>query len=142
MATGACRKRYDWRVPGGSGQRLYQARRILLDGGNVFISGDGLGREAFSVPLPSGGAPIRSGWLTLRRTTAAPVLPVLSHMEGRSHVVTIHPALPPPIADPVLDLDSCRRAIGELLGDYVHRFPEQCYHHAFRSALHRAPLER
>jgi lauroyl/myristoyl acyltransferase len=125
-----------------AGHLLYQARRILLDGGRVFISGDGLGREAFSVPLPGGGASIRSGWLTLRRTSAAPVLPVLSHMEGRSHVVTIHPALPPPIADPVLDLDSCRRPIGELLSDYVHRFPEQCYHLAFRSALHRAPPER
>jgi len=37
-----------WRVP-----LLYRARQILLEGGTIFISADGIGREALSVPLPS-----------------------------------------------------------------------------------------
>jgi len=59
------------------------------------------------------------------------VLPVLSDMEARSQVVTIHPPLPPLIANPVRDLDSCRRLLAGLLGDYVRRFPEQCFSLAF-----------
>lgn len=116
-------------------RRLYRARRMLLEGQTVFINAEGRGREAFSVPLPGGRVLIQSGWLTLRRTTKATVLPVLSHMEGRSQVVTVHPALPPPVADPVLDLDACRRALGGLLADYVRRFPEQCYSLAFRAQV-------
>ena len=106
---------------------LYRARQILLDGGTVFINADGTGREAFSVPVPGGRMVIRKGWLALRRGTGAPVLPVLSRMDGRTQVVTIHPALPPLSADPVLDRESCRSALGDLLCDYVRRFPEHCY---------------
>ena len=56
----------------------------------------GAGAVAFSVPLPGGAASIGAGWLLLRRSTKAPVLPVLSHLEGRTQVVTVHPPLPPP----------------------------------------------
>jgi hypothetical protein len=55
-------------------------------------------------------------------------------MEGRTHVVSIHPPLPPLDADPALDLDRCRRALGELLGEYARQFPEQCYSLAFPRA--------
>lgn len=112
-------------------QRLYWARRILLDGGAIFISADGSGSPALSIPLPGGPAVLHSGWLALRRATKATVLPVLSHLERRRQVVSIHPALPSIVADPVLDLDACRQALASVLGDYVRRFPAQCYSLAF-----------
>jgi lauroyl/myristoyl acyltransferase len=105
---------------------LYRARRILLDGGRVFIGADGVGAEAFSLPLPGGPLSIRAGWLSLREATGAPVLPVLSHMDGPVQVVTIHPPLPAPVDDPARDLHACRQALGDLLQDYLRRFPEQC----------------
>jgi lauroyl/myristoyl acyltransferase len=105
---------------------LYRARRILLDGGRVFIGADGFGTEAFSIPLPGGPVSVRAGWLFLRQATGAPVLPVLSHMEGRLQVVTIYPPLPPAVDDSALDLQLCRDALGRLLRDYLRRFPEQC----------------
>ena len=108
-------------------RRLYRARQILLEGRTVFISADGGGAEAFQVPVPGGSVSIGAGWLALRRTTKAPVLPVLSHLEGRVQVVTIHPALPPPLPDPALDVEACRRALGALLGEHARRFPEHCY---------------
>jgi lauroyl/myristoyl acyltransferase len=122
-------------------RRLYRARRILLDGGNVFISADGAhGQIAFTVPLAGGPVAIREGWRVLRRATGATVLPVLSHMEGRRQITTVHPPLPPLAADPLLDLDACRDALGHLLGDYVRRFPDQCYSLAFSpSATEPAP---
>src|SRR6185369_9807063 len=110
---------------------LYRARRILLDGGSIFITADGPGTAAFEVPLPGGSARICAGWLLLRQTTGACVLPVLSHMEGRTQVVTVHPALAPLDADPVRDLDVCRGELERLLADHVRRFPEQCYMLAF-----------
>ena len=120
--------------PLGRMRRLHQAYRIVLDGGAVFVTADGLGKHAFSVPVQGGRVVVRAGWLALRRATDAPVLPVLSHMEGRTHVVSIHPALPRLEADPAIDLDLCRRALGELLGEYVRQFPEQCYSLAFPTA--------
>ncbi|PYO28066.1 MAG: hypothetical protein DMD86_16945 [Candidatus Rokuibacteriota bacterium] len=114
---------------------LYRARRMLLHGENIFITADGVGTQAFEVPLPGGPARIRAGWLLLRQATGAPVLPVLSHMEGRTQVVTVYPSLPSPVADPVRDLDVCRAAIDRLLTDHVRRFPEQCYLLAFRRTI-------
>jgi hypothetical protein len=108
-------------------RRLYKARQILNAGRSVFISADGAGAVAFSVPLPGGPAAIGTGWLLLRQTTKAAVLPVLSHLEGRTQVVTVLPPLPPRLADPDRDREACRRAIAEVMGDYVCRFPEQCY---------------
>ncbi len=110
---------------------LYRARQILLGGTSVFITADGLGTSAFEVPLPGGPAHIRAGWLVLRETTGAPVLPVMSHLEGRTQVVTVHPPLPPLDADPARDVEVCREALGRLLADHVQRFPEQCYILAF-----------
>jgi hypothetical protein len=47
-------------------------------------------------------------------------------MEGLRQVVTIYPPLPPPVDDPVLDVENCRRALGELLAAFIARHPEQC----------------
>ena len=114
---------------------LHHGRRILSRGESIFITADGPGSAAFEVPLPGGRAHIRAGWLLLREITGAPVLPVLSHMEGDVQVVTVHPALPPLDADPRRDLEACREVIGALLREHVGRFPEQCYILAF-------PIER
>ena len=108
-------------------RRLYKARQILKLGRSVFISADGAGAVAFSVPLPGGAAAIGTGWLLLRQSTKAAVLPVLSHLEGRTQVVTVLPPLPPRLADPARDREACLRAIADVMGDYVRRFPEQCY---------------
>ena len=128
-------------------RRLYEARHILNAGRSVFICADGVGAVAFSVPLPGGPAAIGTGWLLLRQSTKAPVLPVLSHLEGRTQVVTIFPPLPPRLADPALDREACRRAIADVMGDYVRRFPEQCYSLAFGLPAHeparvRKPIRR
>jgi hypothetical protein len=110
---------------------LHQARTLLLEGRTIFMSADGIGKEAFSISLPGGPAVIREGWLALRQATGVTVLPVLSHLEGRAQIVTIHPPLPALVADRVLDREACRRAIADLLSDYVRRFPEQCFSLAF-----------
>ena len=82
-------------VPYAWERRLYTARQILKAGRSVFISADGAGAMAFSVPLPGGPAAIGTGWLLLRQSTKAPVLPVLSHLEGRTQVVTAFPRCRP-----------------------------------------------
>jgi lauroyl/myristoyl acyltransferase len=113
----------EWFWPG----YLYRARRMLLDGGTLFIMADSwIGRELFRVPLPGGPAVIRSGWLILQRQTGARVLPVSTHLEGRTQLITIHPPLPPPTdAD---DVEACRYRpiVSELMAEYLRRFPEQC----------------
>jgi len=112
---------------------FYRARRMLLDGKTVSMMADGgSGTEAFRVPLPGGPAFIRSGWLTLRRQTGAPVLPVFTHLEGRAQIVRVHPPLPSGEPDPARDLEACRDVLERLLVDYLRRFPEQCYSLAFR----------
>jgi lauroyl/myristoyl acyltransferase len=110
---------------------LRRAQRILRDGGAVFMNADGAGTGAFSVPLPGRPIVIQEGWLALRRLTGATVLPVLSHLEGPTQVVAIHPPLPAPTDDPAVDLENCRRALGDLLIDYTARHPEQCALFAF-----------
>jgi lauroyl/myristoyl acyltransferase len=113
---------------------LYRARRLLLDGGTLYVAAEGgAGREAFQVALPGGSARIRSGWFVLRRQCAVPVLPVLTHLEGRTQVITICPPLPPPDPDQARDLEVCRVKIAALFQDYVRRFPEQCYALTFRA---------
>jgi len=114
-----------------SGQVL-RARRILVDGGKVFLTADcGSGREAFRVPLSGRPALIRSGWLFLHRQTGAPVLPVLTHLEGRTQVVTIHPPLPKAAMARDGDLGACQEILRALLDEYVRRFPAQCTGLAF-----------
>ena len=111
------------RLPG-----LYEASRRLRAGESVYITADGeVGREAFRVPLTGGHAIIRGGWLALRRATGATTLPVLVRREGRIRVVTIHPALPVPANDPVIDDTACARHLAPILQDYVRRFPAQCW---------------
>jgi lauroyl/myristoyl acyltransferase len=117
---------------------LYRARRLLLDGGALFILADAwaAGREVFRVPLP-GGCPliIKPGWLTLWRHTGARVLPVTTHLEGRAQVITIHPPLPTPGPHDT-DLPSAWPDIlASLVTDYVRRFPEQCAALPFRKRL-------
>jgi hypothetical protein len=116
---------------GARGGTLYLARRRVMDGGMLYVAAEGYGREAFRIALPGCVARIRSGWLVLRRQSDVPVLPVLSHLEGMTQVVTIQPPLPAPSRDLARDLDACRDVIATLLGDYVRRFPEQCYGYAF-----------
>jgi lauroyl/myristoyl acyltransferase len=113
------------------GPALHRAHRLLRDGGRLYMMADGGGRDAFRVALPGRSARIRSGWLVLRRQCQVAVLPVLSHLEGRTQVVAIHPPLPPPHPDPAHDLAACRDVLTALLEDYVRRFPEQCYGLAF-----------
>lgn len=106
---------------------LYRARRILLDGGALFIMADSwVGREAIRVPLPGGPMIIRSGWLSLYRQTGARVVPVVTHLEGRTQVITIHPALPTPQPDDVDPLGAWRDILVALVSDYVRQLPEQC----------------
>jgi len=116
-------------------RRLYHARQLLLAGEHVFISADGEGQAAFTVPLAGGPVLIGAGWISLCRSTGAPVLPVLAHMEGRVQVVTIHPPLPALGSEAGPDLEPCRRALARLLADHVERFPEQCYSLAFSTPV-------
>lgn len=112
------------------GAVLRRVHQILLDGEAVYMTADGLGREAFRLALPGGGVVVvRSGWLALAERTNAAVLPVLSHRQGRMHVVTIHPPLPGLRAG--AGRDRCREVLQALLADYARRFPEQCYTFAF-----------
>jgi len=112
-------------------RRLYQARLLLQRGESVFISADGMGAQAFAVPLPGRSLSIARGWLALRRATKAVVVPALSHLEGRTQVVTIHPPLPSLASDEALDLAACQQALTSVLADYVRRFPDHCYSLAF-----------
>ena len=113
----------EWFWPG----YLYRARRMLLDGGTLFIMADSwVGRELFRVPLPGGPAVIRSGWLTLRRQTGARVVPVSTHLEGRTQIITVHPPLPEPRDGDDDAPDRWRAIVSELMADYLRRFPDQC----------------
>jgi lauroyl/myristoyl acyltransferase len=112
---------------GAEGGVLYRAQRLLVDGGTIYVAADGnKGREAFRVPLPGGALVIRSGWFVLRRQCRLPVLPVLTHLEGRTHVIEIHPPLPSATSDAAADLEASRAVLTPLLVGYVRRFPEQC----------------
>jgi hypothetical protein len=111
---------------GGWASLLYRARRVLLDGGRVYVVADGGGREVFRIPLPGGPMILKHGWLGLHRQTGARVLPVTTHLEGRTQVITIHPALPTSGTDRVGDVEAWRKILASLLEDYVRRFPEQC----------------
>jgi hypothetical protein len=110
---------------------LYQARQVLRNGGTIYLMADGEGRELFRVPLPGGPVVIRAGWVNLHRHTGARVLPVLTHREGHTHVIAIHPELPMTVADPLREGAAWRDVLASLLTDYVRRFPEQCFGLAF-----------
>jgi lauroyl/myristoyl acyltransferase len=119
------------RLPGGAPAArlagLHQVRGLLREGALVFLTADGpFGREAFRLDLPGGPLVVRGGWLALRRLTGVATLPVLAHRDGRRHVIVVHPALPPPAADPVRDAAMCRAALAPLVERFVREFPEQC----------------
>jgi hypothetical protein len=105
---------------------LYTGRRILLEGGKILILGDGLGKDAFDLPLLGGCWSVKTGWLTLHRLAGAPVLPVLYRLEGRRYVITVYPPLPAVGPDPPGDLEACRDRLAQLVDAYVRRVPEQC----------------
>jgi hypothetical protein len=117
---------------------LYAARQTLLEGGKIYILADGDGAEAFRLPLSVGDWPIRAGWLTLHQLTGAPVLPVLHHLAGRRHVMTIHPPLPALPSDRSMGLEVWRDSLTRLLEDYVRRFPDQCPHLALAQSWTRS----
>ena len=106
---------------------LHSARRSLLDGGKICIMADGgIGRELFRAAVPGGVMVVRAGWLTLHRLTGAPVLPVLTHLEGQRQVITIHPPLPLGEVDAAQRLETWREILTSLVVGYVRRFPDQC----------------
>jgi len=117
---------------------LYTARQTLLDGKKVYILADGIGGSAaFRLSLSIGEWPIRRGWLTLHQLTGAPVLPVFHHLDGRRHVMTIHPPLPATEPDSPRRFEVWRDTLARLVEDYVNRFPEQCPHLALKHPLTR-----
>jgi hypothetical protein len=106
---------------------LYRARQVLRDGGAVFITADAWsGRPLFRIPVPGGAITVRSGWLALQQHTGAAVVPVLSHLDGRTHVVTVHPPLPAPAPGAALPLEAWRAILTALAREQVARHPEQC----------------
>ncbi len=120
---------------------LYRARGILRNGGRVFIMADSNpGREAFQIPLPGGPMIINQGWLSLHRQTGARILPVLSHLDGRTQIITIHPPLPPSEASTADGIGAWKDILGRLVNDYVRRFPEQCPARAFLGPRGRAAV--
>jgi hypothetical protein len=120
---------------------LYRARRVLLDGGRLFIMADSSpGPAVFHLPLPGGPMIINEGWLSLHRQTGARVVPVLTHLAGRTQVITIHPPLPQSGAEPVGEVGAWREILGRLLNEYVRRFPEQCPGRVFAGPLGKAAI--
>ncbi len=106
---------------------LYRARRLLLDGGTVFMMADSWqGRELFRIALPGGDITIRGGWLSLHRHAGVPVWPVLTHLDGRTQVITIHSPLPKAEHDEGSDGGPWRAALDALVREHAARFPEQC----------------
>jgi lauroyl/myristoyl acyltransferase len=112
---------------------LFRARRRLLEGRAVYLAADGLGRRAFTLDIEgTSPLPLSAGWLALRRDCGVPVLPVLSHREGRRQVIDIHLPLPAALSDPARDAEACQERLRGLLHEYANRFPEQCSGLVFR----------
>jgi hypothetical protein len=114
---------------------IHRARRIVLDGGKILVMADGAGKEVCRIPLPGEECVIRAGWLALHRHSGAVVLPVLTHLEGRTQVVTIHPPLPMKGTEGADKGPAWQTVLGSLVADHVRRFPEQSYGLAFRTTL-------
>ena len=106
---------------------LYRARRILLDGGTIFMMADALtGRAVFHIPLPGQPAVVRPGWLGLWRQTRARVLLVLTHLDGRDQIITVHPPLPMTEPDDGATSAEWKQVLSVEVTDHVRRFPDQC----------------
>ena len=107
------------------GPVLRRVCQLLREGQAVYMTADGgQGREAFRVPLPGGALIVGRGWLAMRDGGDATVLPIFTHREGCTTVISVHPPLP-------RDVTECARVLGGLLDDYVRRHPEQCHSLAF-----------
>jgi lauroyl/myristoyl acyltransferase len=106
---------------------MYRIRKEIVRGGLCYMTADGpFGREAFRIDLPGRALVIRSGWLALRRSAGARVIPVLTHAaDGCRHVV-FHQPLPPADADPRRDAEACAAALTPIIAAYVRRYPTQC----------------
>jgi hypothetical protein len=117
----------DEESPGRRALVLARARRYLAAGGILCMTADGpVGSEAFRLDVPGVPIIVRPGWLTLRRHTGVPTLPLLAHQHGRRRILTVYPPLPPPARDPGDDRRICRDILSPLLDEYLRRFPEQC----------------
>ena len=125
------------------GAVLYEARKVLVEGGSIYITADGgRGRESFRIPVAPVPIVVRSGWYVLARYTGAPVLPVLTYLDGHRQVVSVHEPLPPIGKDAAAGLEQCRIALTKLIEPYVHQHPEQCYSLVFRRQAQRPRLKR
>jgi len=106
---------------------LRRIQRRLLAGGLVYMAADGDGQDAFSIGLPGGDLAVRAGWLAVRRTPNVTALPVLAHTEsGRLHV-QIHPPFPESLADREAEIAACRAHLAPIVGEFVRRWPAQCF---------------
>ena len=106
---------------------MRQIQRRLSAGQLIYLTADGEGKEACRLSLPGRDLAIRSGWLTLRRATAMPTLPVLGHRERNRLVVRVYPPLPHPVPDLDRDIAACHEQLGLIVQDFVRRFPAQCF---------------
>jgi hypothetical protein len=70
------------------------------------------------------------------------VFPVLTHLEGHTQIVTVHPALPPVGPDPDSGGQACRTALRQILEPFVEAHPEQCYSLVFEQRRRSATRRR
>jgi lauroyl/myristoyl acyltransferase len=106
---------------------LHRARRLLLEGRNLYIMADSwVGRELFRIALPGCELIVRAGWLSLWRQTGARVVPVTARLDGRVQIITIHPPLPAAGREPDAHLGASRAILTRIVEDYVARWPAQC----------------
>ena len=110
------------------GGALYRMRRRLSAGERVYVTADGLkGREAFTLQVHGTRVlKVKSSWLALVRHTGVPVVPVTSHFEGATQVVSFHPRLPPVDMNRIDDLVRCQARLQDVLERFAAAHPEQC----------------
>lgn len=100
-------------------------RRRLRQGETMFVTGDGAGAVAFTIPCHGGTTPLRAGWWALRRETDCTVIPVVAFRDGRTEVVQLLPPLPAPCEDAEADVARCRPIVAAILNDLTARHPAQ-----------------
>jgi hypothetical protein len=120
--------RVPWRDTDSRATGLYELARYLRRGSVVVLPADApdKGRVEFSLRLSGRQLDVRSGWFTLRRLTKAPTLLVLHAWSARGRVVTVHPPLPPPMANVESDRVACHAYLFDAVQRFVVAHPEQC----------------